>query len=1208
MAAAQSAYLSTNRSVLARRPPAGASRRVPAPPPSPAPAVPAPRHGLTLTREQLEVLASGLVSDVFGPLFAAQDEYAVQVRMPLPPLLLADRVVSLDAEPGSLGTGSIVTETDVRADSWYLHAGRMLPGQMIEAGQADLLLVSYLGIDLELRGRRRYRLLGCDLTYHGPLARPGETLRYEIHIDGHARTGDVRLFFFHYDCFVGDELRMTVRNGRAGFFTEAELAASDGVLWDPATAAHDDPARVDPPRVAACKPALSRQELERFAAGDALGCFGPGFEMVAPHTRTPGVPGGDLLLLDRVTALEHGGGPWGRGYLRAEADVRPDAWFFPPHFKNDPCMPGTLMFDGCVQALGVYLAGLGYTLDRDGWRFEPVTDHPLVMQCRGQVTPSSRLLTYEVFVESVTDGDEPTVVADVLCSVDGLKAFHCRALAVRLVPAWPLEDAGRDGEPDYGAHAALMACALGRPSDAFGAMYAPFDGPCGVPRLPAPPYHFISRLTRRPAGPGTMRVGESVEAELDVAAGDWFFADNGAAVMPLAVLTEAALQPCGWLASFVGCAATAGQKVCFRNLDGAGTVHGEVAPGGGKLVTTTTLTNLSRAGGTTLTSFRVACRQGDRPIFSLDTTFGFFPPAALVQQVGIPADAAARTLFDTPAGPVIDLRHRPAGLFGGTCRLAGGRLLMIDRVTHVDAKGGRAGLGTLRAEKDVAPGEWFFKAHFFQDPVQPGSLGLEAMAQLLQFWMLHAGMHEGREGARFAPVGCGPVEWKFRGQVLPTSKVVTVTAEITETTDNDEGATVAAEASLWVDGLCIYHARRLTMSILGKRQRPTPAVHVPAAPSVRETAFDPEAHAWVRDHCPTYVLPALPLTCLADRLAAAALAEAPGARVVGLHDVRAFRWLVCDRPRRLRTEAVAHGGGEWKVRLLADAAGRDGWDLIAAGTVLTAADWPEAPPPPPALAEGEERASPYWEGRLFHGPAFQYLRTQRLGPAGSSFHLDPAAGSVPAGVLTPGLLDAGTHGIPHDELGLWCPGVGPDVVGYPQAIRSARFYGPAPTSYPVCCEARPLGTAPGTPGRPLLSVHFAHGGRLWAEVVLEEVCLPKGPLGSVSPDRRVAFLRDREFVAGMGLAVREGDATVLERRAVAASDWLPGTIAAVYGAEPGDLARQVAVKEHVARIRKVHPSAVRWRDGGTTARVGKLPHPVRVEEEGERVLVRDEPA
>ena len=73
--------------------------------------------------------------------------------------------------------------------------------------------------------------------------------------------------------------------------------------------------------------------------------------------------------IHRVDALDARGGPWKRGYLRATWEISPDDWFFDGHFKNDPCMPGTLMFEGCLQALAFYLAGMGFTARRDGWRF-----------------------------------------------------------------------------------------------------------------------------------------------------------------------------------------------------------------------------------------------------------------------------------------------------------------------------------------------------------------------------------------------------------------------------------------------------------------------------------------------------------------------------------------------------------------------------------------------------------------------------------------------------------------------------------------------------------------------------------------------------------------------------------------------------------------------------------------------------------------------
>ena len=73
--------------------------------------------GLTLNREQLKIHSSGRISEIYGPQFLAQDAFGLQCRMPEPPLLLADRVTGLAAEPATMKTGTIWTETDVQADS-----------------------------------------------------------------------------------------------------------------------------------------------------------------------------------------------------------------------------------------------------------------------------------------------------------------------------------------------------------------------------------------------------------------------------------------------------------------------------------------------------------------------------------------------------------------------------------------------------------------------------------------------------------------------------------------------------------------------------------------------------------------------------------------------------------------------------------------------------------------------------------------------------------------------------------------------------------------------------------------------------------------------------------------------------------------------------------------------------------------------------------
>lgn len=770
------------------------------------------RPGPKFDRAKLEHLAEGRISELFGETFAVLDDRPRQTRMPGPPLLLADRVTGMAGVQASMGTGTIWTETDVTLDSWYLDStGRIPAGLMAEAGQADLLLISWLGIDLRLRGDRVYRLLGCEMTFHGSPAAAGDTLRYEIHVDRHAEQGDAQMFFFGYDCYAGDELLMTVRNGQAGFFTDDELDRSTGLHWDPGQYP-PGAGEVVPPRALPTTRRFDRKALEAFAAGRPADCFGPGWRATRAHVRTPRIDDGQLLMLGEVTDLDPAGGPWGRGYLRAETAVRPDDWFFAGHFKNDPCMPGTLMLQGGLQAMAFYLTALGFTVDRDGWRFEPVPGQESVLRCRGQVSPTSRRVVYELFIRELSAGPYPTLRADLLCTVDGVKAFHAQQASLRLVPDWPLEhDPDReDGRAVVVSgirqdHSALLRQAGGRPSTAIGPAFARFDEDRRVPRLPGPPYHFMTRITAVDGAPGDPRAGSAVTAEYEVPSQAWYFEQSESGTMPLAVLLEVALQPCGWLALHSGVVPRSDVDLRFRNLDGTATFPREVPPSVGTLRTRAELLDLSSSDGMVITTFRVGCSTMDgTPVCELDTTFGFFPDGMLRHQAGLTA-------------PTIDLpASAPAPWPGwGPVRPAGPMLLMLDRVTGYWPTAGRAGLGRLRAEKDVDPDEWFFKAHFFQDPVQPGSLGVQAIAQLLQWYLVQWQLADdpAQPYHRFEQPRGGQVTWKYRGQVTPASERVTIDLEVTDRGEDEHGRYATCTAWLWVDGLCVYEVRDLGMRL-----------------------------------------------------------------------------------------------------------------------------------------------------------------------------------------------------------------------------------------------------------------------------------------------------------------------------------------------------------------------------------------------------------
>jgi 3-hydroxymyristoyl/3-hydroxydecanoyl-(acyl carrier protein) dehydratase/1-acyl-sn-glycerol-3-phosphate acyltransferase len=1205
----------------------------------PAPFV--PPKGPSFDREQLKIHAGGKLSEIFGPLFAQQDGHAIQVRMPMEPMLLADRATGIDATPGVLGKGTVWTETDVVPTSWYLHQGRMPPGIWIESGQADLFLVSYMGIDFLNQGKRAYRLLGCELTYHRSPPKVGETLSYDIHLDGHANQGDVRLMFFHYDCRIGGEPALTVRNGQAGFFTYQELDESAGILWKPETQDIVKDARVDAPKVPLEKTALSRLDLESLAAGRADLCFGKGFEITAAHVRTPGVQEGRMLLLDRVDVIDPDGGPWKRGYLKATQAIHPDDWFFPGHFHNDPCMPGTLMFDGCMQTMSVYLAAMGVTLERDGWRFEPITGETYKLLCRGQVTPKSKELVYEIFVEEFHDGPVPILYADLLCTVDGLGAFHARRMGIRLVPDWPMEGRTRliaadapvvapgheplelvqnrpgtkiakaPNGPSQGFafdYASLVACAWGRPSAAFGKIYERFDSPRKVARLPGPPYHFMSRIADVQGPMGEAKAGASVVVDYDVPKDAWYFAENGHPSMPYCVLMEAALQPCGWLASYVGCALLPEEDVLFRNLDGKATVHSEVGPSDGMLRTSAKLKSVSRAGTMIIVGFDVRCTlpsDGDRLVYTLDTVFGFFPTTAFENQAGLPVSAEQKALFDAAVRGAIDLASRPAHLTSGTARLATPFLLMLDRVTHFDAQGGKAGLGTARAEKSVDPNEWFFKAHFFQDPVQPGSLGVEAMCQLLQLTMLEKGLADGLEKPRFEPVANGKQHvWKYRGQVVPLNRTIGCTLEVTEVSKDERGVVAVADASLWVDGKRIYDCKGLAMRIaIGDGAPPTGGasprrdgrgIAKPLASDSASTTpnaeeiLDPSREPWLRDHCPTWVIPALPAMSMLDRIYAAAERET-GESIAEVEHLQILRWITMTEPTRIRARVTKTADGQRVAVTLevfrnARNAQLSRFEPVAEAIVRLGAPAP-APAVPAALLGAQSAPDPYTTGQLFHGPTFRLVRALAFGASGSTARLDAAATSAPRGRLHQVLLDACTHGIPHDALSRWSDSLAKDRAAYPLRIERAVFRGAVPTGA-VRVEARLLDAKEHQARISLVVVDESAMPRVWATLELVEVLLPKGPIGLAWPLDREAFLRDRKFVRGVSLARTAETESKLMLADLVASNWLPGTIQAVYGVpssvtDPTDLAWRVAALDHVGQLTDSHPSQVELAEGST---------------------------
>src|SRR5262249_11366272 len=235
----------------------------------------------------------------------------------------------------------------------------------------------------------------------------------------------------------------------------------------------------------------------------------------------------------------------------------------------------------------------------------------------------------------------------------------------------------------------------------------------------------------------------------------------------------------------------------------------------GTLTTHVKITKVAHAGGMIIQNFDFEVQCVGRPVYRGDTYFGFFTKQALSQQVGM---REAKAYDPSPE----EQARGQQFLYPTQSPSPDSQLRIIDSIDLFGPDGGPHGLGFIRGSKRVDPDEWFFKAHFFQDPVCPGSLGLESFLQLLkvvagrrwgaksdcQFEVLSPNLHQ---GSAQGDVWARPHRWTYRGQVLPTNKKVTVQASITAM--DDVHHRLQADGFLRVDGLVIYQMNDFTLGM-----------------------------------------------------------------------------------------------------------------------------------------------------------------------------------------------------------------------------------------------------------------------------------------------------------------------------------------------------------------------------------------------------------
>ena len=535
-------------------------------------------------------------------------------------------------------------------------------------------------------------------------------------------------------------------------------------------------------------------------------------------------------MSDRVLSVEPNGGAYGLGYIVAEKDLAPDDWYFPCHFKDDPVMAGSLMAEGCVQLLQFFLLHLGLQTLVEDATFQPIHDLPQIVRCRGQVIPSDPKITYHVEVKEIGLEPHPYAIADIDILVGERIVVDFRDLGVQLADKsgsplrvtknqrTPFSTADalnlQNATPEPTVKRKLIAdeqmiweFALGDITKCFGADYAVYKNR-PIQRNPNGDLQLISRVYDLHGKRMEFDKPMTIVSEYDVPEDAWFFRENShPTLMPYSVLMEIALQPCGFISTQSGAILIYPEiDLHYRNLDGNGTLLSCPDLRGKTIVNEVALLSTVASGNTIIQNHRFALSCDGQKFYEGDTVFGYFTHDSLANQVGL--DSGKKVLpwiSENPTENTILLELNSAGFLklldenpdNPHFHLCDAQLSFSDEIRLVP-EGGKYGKGYAYARKEVNPKDWFFPCHFHEDPVMPGSLGLEAIIQTMQAFSLQKRLGASFLNPRFSPV-MSKVVWKYRGQILPQNKFMQLELHVKNIAQKNGEVIIIADANLYED-------------------------------------------------------------------------------------------------------------------------------------------------------------------------------------------------------------------------------------------------------------------------------------------------------------------------------------------------------------------------------------------------------------------------
>ncbi len=327
-----------------------------------------------------------------------------------------------------------------------------------------------------------------------------------------------------------------------------------------------------------------------------------------------------------------------------------------------------------------------------------------------------------------------------------------------------------------------------------------------IPRIPNGDFLLISRVLSIRGSKGEFDQTSGILAEYDVPEAAWYLDGETSGRLPYSICLEIALQPCGVLTAYLGTPLRYPEfDYYFRNLDGETFFHHLVDARGKTIQIRAELLKTVFYGAIIIQYFSFELSCAGEVFFSGKSSFGYFSAEALAGQAGLDGGKNVPPWLGqaglehkiVPIDPVFLEENLPKG-----------RLRLLDKLL-VDRAGGQYRQGYAYASRINRPGDWFYACHFHQDPVMPGSLGIEAIIQAMK---LFAGQTS--EQVAFPALATGQkMNWTYRGQVLQSHRQMQLELHFQKVQPVGKTILLKADANLWADDTRIYGVKNLALAI-----------------------------------------------------------------------------------------------------------------------------------------------------------------------------------------------------------------------------------------------------------------------------------------------------------------------------------------------------------------------------------------------------------